>query len=174
MMRAFRRSGEHIEAQFEDIEVSVLTNLTEQLQALIDGIAAGGAVGDAAGSRLFPPAYLRDDESAEEFRRFTVDDLTQGKRADADAVLETFRDHGALPVSMGHTTAVRLDRERALRWMRSLTDLRLSLDSRIAEPTDELAAELSDEDVESLQGMYDWLTFVQGTLIEAVEELDAR
>src|SRR5699024_2881559 len=104
--------------------------------------------------------------------RFTVDDLAQNKKADADAVLETFRDHGALPVAMGRTTEVRLDRDRALRWMRSLTDLRLSLDARIAEPTDALAAELSDEDVESLQGMYDWLTFVQGTLIEAVDELD--
>lgn len=173
-MRAFRRSGEHIEARFEDIEVSVLTNLTEQLHALIDGVAAEGAVEDAAGARLFPPAYLSDEEAAEEFRRFTVDDLAQSKKADADAVLETFRDHGALPVTMGRTTEVRLDRDAALRWMRSLTDLRLSLDSRIAEPTDALAAELSDEDVESLQGMYDWLTFVQGTLIEAVEELDAR
>ncbi|GAB2525679.1 DUF2017 family protein [Paramicrobacterium agarici] len=172
-MQAFRRSGDHVEAQFEDIEVSVLTNLTEQLRSLIDGVAAGAAVDDAAGERLFPAAYTDDDEAAAEFRRFTVDELAQSKKADADAVLTTFREHGALPVQMGRTAVVRIDRELALQWMRSLTDLRLSLDSRIAEPTEELVAELSDDDVESLRGMYDWLTFVQGTLIEAVEELDA-
>lgn len=173
-MQAFRTSGDHVEARFDDIEVSVLTNLTEQLRSLIVGVEAGGAVDDAAGNRLFPPAYTGDDAAAAEFRRFTIGDIAVEKKADADAVLETFRDQGALPVQLGSTVAVRIDREQALRWMRSLTDLRLSLDSRLAEPTDELVAELTDDDVESLQGMYDWLTFVQGTLIEAVEQLDAR
>ncbi|WP_166980012.1 DUF2017 family protein [Paramicrobacterium fandaimingii] len=173
-MKAFRRSGDHVEAQFDDIEVSVLTNLTEQLRSLIAGVESGGAIDDAAGDRLFPPAYMNDEEAASEFRRFTIGDIALAKKADADAVLETFRDQGALPVQMGTTTEVRIGREQALRWMRSLTDLRLSLDSRIAEPTDELIAELTDDDVESLRGMYDWLTFVQGTLIEAVDKLDAQ
>lgn len=171
-MHAFRRDGEAIEAKFEDIEVSVLTNLTEQLRQLIDGVAHGTAEFDAAGKRLFPSAYLDDDEAAAEFRRFTVAELATAKRGDAETVLDTFRDSGALPVQMGRPVGIRLERERALAWMRSLTDLRLSLDSRIAEPTEELSAELTDDDVESLRGMYDWLTFVQGTLIEAVEELD--
>ncbi|WP_437582963.1 DUF2017 family protein [Paramicrobacterium sp. CJ85] len=173
-MHAFRRTGDEVEARFEDIEVSVLVNLTEQLRLLIEGVADGGAHGDSAAGRLFPDAYTDDDEAAAEFRRFTVGDIAEGKKADADAVLATLREHGAVPVRMGSETVVRMGRDRALRWMRSLTDLRLSLDSRIAEPTDELVAELTEDDMESLRGMYDWLTFVQGTLIEALEELDAR
>ncbi|SEB77029.1 protein of unknown function [Paramicrobacterium humi] len=172
-MQAFRRDGDTIRATFEDIEVSVLTNLTEQLTQLIDGVAEGSARSDAAGKRLFPAAYPDDEAAAAEFRRYTVGELATAKRSDADTVLGTFRESGALPVRMGAAVDVRLERDRALAWMRSLTDLRLSLDSRIAEPTDELVAQLTDDDIESLRGMYDWLTFVQGTLVEAVEELDA-
>lgn len=170
-MRAFTRQGDEFVAEFEDIETALLTDLVGQVGALLDGIKGGMVpVSDEAALRLFPDAYENDDEAAEEFRRFTQDDLIDRKLDDAFEVLSSFERIGAFPPVEGQPVTIRLSQEQAVQWIRTLTDLRLTLDTRINQPRETLAAELTEDDIEHFRNVFDWLAFVQGTLVEALDD----
>ena len=67
---------------------------------------------------------------------------------------------------------VELDAEAAQAWLRALTDIRLALATRLGvEQDDEQRwSALSDDDPEAyVHDIYDWLGYVQETLIHAVD-----
>jgi Domain of unknown function (DUF2017) len=112
-------------------------------------------------ARLFPNAYSDDDDSAAEFRRYTEAGLRDGKREAAQIVLDTLGDGGD----------VRLDADQCQAWLRALNDIRLALGTRLE----------IDEDFEHrLKGLdwddpryaafaaYDWLTYLQESLVGAL------
>ena len=113
-------------------------------------------------ARLLPDAYADDAEAAGDFRRFTEHELRDGKAAAARTVLAT------LPADGGR---IRLSEEDAQVWLRALNDVRLALGVRLAitEDFDARTADLDPADPRSAyMWIYDWLTFLQETLVRAL------
>jgi hypothetical protein len=113
-------------------------------------------------ARLLPDAYADDTEAAGDFRRFTEQELRDGKAAAARTVLATLPEDGG---------RIRLSEEDAQVWLRALNDVRLALGVRlsITEDFQARAAELDPADPRSAyMWIYDWLTFLQETLVRAL------
>lgn len=113
-------------------------------------------------ARLLPDAYADDAEAAGDFRRFTERELRDGKAAAARTVLATLPEDGG---------RIRLSDEEGQVWLRALNDVRLALGVRlsITEDFDPRAADLDPADPRSAyMWIYDWLTFLQETLVRAL------
>ena len=113
-------------------------------------------------ARLLPDAYQDDSEAAGDFRRFTEQELRNGKAAAARTVLATLPEDGG---------RVRLSEEEGQVWLRALNDVRLALGVRlsITEDFEARAADLDPADPRSAyMWIYDWLTFLQETLVHAL------
>jgi hypothetical protein len=113
-------------------------------------------------ARLLPDAYPDDAESASDFRRYTEQDLRSGKVAAARTVLATLPEGGG---------QVRLSGDDAQVWLRAINDVRLALGVRLAitEDFEERMAGLEPDDPRSAYfWIYDWLTYLQETLVRAV------
>jgi hypothetical protein len=133
-------------------------------------------------SRLLPDAYRDDPDAAGEFRRYTQTDLQRGKRDDLAMLVEDLPMPVPVPGADGSGPAadvtsagaepaevvVELDRARGWSWLRALNDMRLALGTSlgITDDGDLLAAR--DDPRAALIDTYDWLTWLQGTLVEAL------
>ncbi|HEY6934012.1 MAG TPA: DUF2017 domain-containing protein [Marmoricola sp.] len=145
---------------------------TDPLEEMFDFSGPTSAPDDPVLARLFPNAYPDDEEAAADFRRFTEGTLRNGKAAAAGTLIDSLEQAG-LPSEPedGLYIDVELDEEAAMSWLRCFTDMRLALATR-------LGVEEGDEDYwESLppddpraqvHDIYDWLAFLQETLVEAV------
>ncbi len=113
-------------------------------------------------ARLLPDAYRDDPEASGEFRRYTEQGLREGKAAAARTVLAT------LPPKGGR---VRLSRPEAQAWLRALNDVRLALGTRleVTDDFDEQVARMNPDDPRAAYvGVYQWLAFLQETLVLAL------
>ena len=142
-----------MELTLPEHERALLADLVAQLVTVLEG----GDPGDPAVARLLPSAYPDDEEAAAEFRRFTADDLTARKVANARRVLD---DLGPPPTS-------RLDEAGQQSWLRTLTDLRLVLGSRLG-VTDEGPAPTDDPAALVMHDVFDWLGYLQESLVQAL------
>ena len=173
-------------------EVELLTSLVKQLVELVsDGEPAGFETRpepsdafeaivadlqvngdepemseDPVLKRLFPTAYPEDPAASSDFRRFTERDLRAQKVAEAQVVLDRLEttDLGAHDL--------RIPRDEAEAWLRTLTSVRLAVATRLgiddAESAERLA-ELPEDDPRSfLASVYDWLGFAQETMVNAL------
>jgi hypothetical protein len=134
----------------------------EELAAMLGTAGPTSPPEDPVLARLLPDAYRDDPEAAGEFRRYTEQGLRSGKVAAAQTVLAT------LPSDGGR---VRLSAEDAEAWLRSLNDVRLALGVvlGITEDYEHELSELDSEDPrEAYLHVYDWLTFLQETLVRAL------
>jgi hypothetical protein len=185
-----RRSGRVI-ATFSGFEADLLRSLASQLVELLRNEAAvphdhadpleamlrfdgpTTAPDDPVLARLFPTAYPKDDEAAAEFRRFTEGSLRDQKAVGAASIIDTLEEAG-LPPHLGEQRLVidvELDEETALAWMKSFTDLRLALATRLEVEQDDDAywASLPDDDPRAqAHDIYDWIGALQETLVDAV------
>ncbi|MFL6136612.1 MAG: DUF2017 domain-containing protein [Frankiaceae bacterium] len=192
MARAFRRTRQGYRCRLERTEAFILRRLADEVDALIareageppDAARDPGATGapgsadaleaqlgvptdvpprsgDPVLDRLFPDAYA-DAADAADFRRYTLADLSAGKRAGLALLRSTVDERGG---------DVILDEEGAQVWLAALNDLRLALGTRIGvteDNVDELAGLDPDDPRALLFDAYDLLTYLQGTLVEAV------
>lgn len=128
---------------------------------------------DPALERLLPSAHRDDPALAAEFRRLTEHGLRERKAANLSTAIS------ALQVRDGRKSSddkVRLDQEQAQAMVVALTDVRLLLGERLGLRTDEDAAGLEDrleaaseEDPQlHLAACYDFLTWLQESLIQAL------
>ena len=152
-MIPFRRRGDDLLLDLPEHEARLLGDLVAQLVTVLEG----GDPGDPAVARLLPSAYPDDEEAAAEFRRFTSDDLTARKLANARRVL----DDVATP------TAERLDAAGQQSWLRTLTDLRLVLGSRLGVTADGPAPS-DDPHVVVMHDVFDWLGYLQESLVQTL------
>jgi hypothetical protein len=195
IMAGFRRTPRGVSARFTAAQAGILRNLVAQVAELVGGPgsaeepAAGGQEGPAEAAdgglpadfaailatdgppappedpvlaRLLPDAYGDDPEAAGEFRRYTESGLRSGKVAAARTVLAT------LPAAGGR---VRLSAGDAEAWLRSLNDVRLALGVvlGITEDYEREFASLDPGDPrEAYLHVYDFLTFLQETLVRAL------
>jgi len=115
---------------------------------------------DPALARLLPAAYPDDEEASAEFRRFTDRALRDGKIASATAVIQDLQASNAkIKIRDPHA------------WLTFLTDARITIGVRIgvsADNYDELLDLTADDPRSAMFGIYDWLTYVQETLIRAI------
>ncbi|AWB91600.1 DUF2017 domain-containing protein [Aeromicrobium chenweiae] len=190
--RKRRRGG--ITATFEIGEAHLLANLAGQVIELLrdrngvdesdaDPLAAQLGMGgpslppeDPVLQRLLPDAYRGDPEDAGEFRRFTERGLTSVKVQNAETLIGSLVDGGLtfeeVPDEHGDPVEVELDPDEVQAWLRALTDVRLALAVRLGIETDEdtvLVAESEDDAVAAMSDIFDWLGYVQETLIAALD-----
>jgi hypothetical protein len=154
----------------------MLLDLFEQLSELVEPVVRPNAdplesiVGidpyaerpeDPALARLVPDAYS-DPEQADEFRRFTQRGLLEAKAANAKSVRDDLERSG------GKLT---LSADRAQVWVTALTDLRLTLATRIGVGDPEMPdlENLPADDVRAeLFAVYDFLSWLQESLVIAL------
>lgn len=187
-----RRGG--VTATFEPGEAHLLASLSGQVVELLrdrngaaesdaDPLAAQLGMGgpslppeDPVLQRLLPDAYRDDEEESGEFRRFTERSLTATKVGNAEALIGSLVDggltFGAAPETETSVIEVELDEVEVQAWLRALTDVRLSLAVRLGIGEDEdimLIAQSEDEAIVAMSEIYDWLGYVQETLIAALD-----
>jgi hypothetical protein len=184
-----RRSGRII-ATFSGFEADLLRSLASQLVELLRNEAAAPhehvdpleamlsfdgpttEPDDPVLARLFPSAY-DDVEASAEFRRFTEGTLRDGKAAGAAAIIDTLEEAG-LPPELGAAKVVidvELDEPAALSWLKSFTDLRLALATRLEVEQDDEAfwRSLPEDDPRSqAHDIYEWIGALQETLVDAL------
>ncbi len=122
-------------------------------------------------ARLFPTAYPDDEEAAGDFRRFTESTLRDGKATGAAAIIDALEEAG-LPDEPedGLFIDVELTDAEAMTWMRSLTDMRLAIATRLGveDGDEEHWASMSAEDPRAqVHDIYDWLGYLQETLVHS-------
>ena len=185
-----RRSGRVI-ANFTGFEADLLRSLASQLVELLrneaavprDDVDPFEAMMDFSGptsepedpvlARLFPTAYPGDDESAAEFRRFTEGSLRDGKAAAACTLIDSLEEAG-LPSELtedGLMIDVELDEPDAETWLRSFTDVRLALATRLGveEGDEDVWHALPDDDPRAqAHDIYEWVGYLQETLVDAL------
>lgn len=113
---------------------------------------------DPAFARIHPAAYPADPAADREFRRLVAGDADAARREDQIAFLE----------SLGRATSgAVLSRSETDAWLRVLGEARLVLAVR-------LGIEIGDEEIPdpdtSLAGFYDYLSWLQGQLVEAAAD----
>jgi len=186
-----RRRGGGAVATFTGFEADLLRSLASQLVELLRNEVAAPHPGDdpleqmldfsgpttepedPVLARLFPNAYPDDEEAAGEFRRYTESALRDSKARAAVEVIETLEEAG-LPVELaedGLVVDVELDAEAAGTWLRSFTDVRLALATRLGvedEDEDYWAALPDDDPRAHVFDIYQWVGYLQETLVAAV------
>jgi len=162
-MKAFRRSRHQFVAVFNPDEAGTLSILASQLIALLEDL--GSREADPAMLRLLPDAYSDDAEASAEFRRFTADDLASRKATNARRIVADL----ATAAAATSATAVKVNAQAAEAWVRSLTDIRLTIAARLGIETDSGDGSRDTQSPDpALLDLYDWLGFVQGSLVDCM------
>jgi hypothetical protein len=137
----------------------------DPLAVLVGMDAEASRPDDPALLRLLPDAYGNDDDSSDEFRRFTERELRSGKLVHARAVLD------ALPPGGG---TVLLSRDDVDHWVLAVNDIRLVLGARLAITDDdwELPPDADEAEAATL-AVFEFLGHLLGWLIDLVEPRSA-
>jgi hypothetical protein len=177
----FRRTHfGRIVGHFTDEERELLENLVRQMVEFVSpapldadadplarlvGIDADAEIPeDPALLRLLPDAYPDDPEASAEFRRFTERGLRESKLANAQVLLGSLEHSGS---------KITLSAPQAAGWLGALTDLRLTLGHRLGIVGDDdheawYGEEDVDDEINALRFVYDWLTWMQESLVHAL------
>jgi hypothetical protein len=136
--------------RLSDGERELLRTLPGELRALLDSERE-----DAGLRRLFPPAYERDEEAEDEYRRLMADELLEGRRAALRLVQET-------------AARDRLSAEELDAWLRALNDLRLVLGTRLDVTEETYVTELDPAHPQAYElSVYGYLSWLQEQLVAA-------
>jgi hypothetical protein len=154
-------------------EAAVPDETRDPFEAMMDFSGPTTAPEDPVLQRLFPTAYADDEEAAGEFRRFTEGTLRDGKAQGAVQIIEALEEAG-LPAELDDESLmvdVELSKEEAVSWMRSFTDIRLALATRlgIEDDDEDRWMSLPDDDPRThVYDIYQWVGYLQETLVAAV------
>ncbi|MFT4299161.1 MAG: DUF2017 domain-containing protein [Aeromicrobium sp.] len=184
-----RRKG-RVTAVFDPREAALLASLARQMvellrdrhgEAVADADPLAAQLGlngpslppeDPVLRRLLPDAYADDPDESGEFRRYTEQSLTAAKVSNAEAVIAALVVGGFDPdagdIAGQGDVDVELGPEAAMSWLKSLTDIRLALAVRLGIETEEdadLAMHTSDEGRRAMGEVYEWLGYVQESLV---------
>ena len=181
----------HVIANFSGFEADLLRSLASQLvellrneaavpqedrdpfEALLDFSGPTNEPDDPVLQRLFPTAYPDDEQAASEFRRFTEGTLRDGKSRAAEGIIDGLEDAGLPPqlTEEGLVIDVELTEGEAESWLRSFTDVRLALATRLGvqEGDEEYWYNLPEDDPRGqAHEIYEWVGYLQETLVEAL------
>ena len=151
----FERKGDRIERRFTTSERKMITNLSRGIVETMAAADDPGSVDDPVLRRLLPDAFPDEPEANAEFAAATRSRLAEGKAAGAKRL--------AADLEAAPGGVVRLDPDEAVLWLTALGDLRIALAERVG-------IDAVQHDVRSPQGLlYAWLTWLQGSLVEAID-----
>ena len=149
-----RRGG--VDLHFAPEERAILRTLPENAREALAGFDLSTPAEDPAVARLYPGAYLDDDEHDAEYRRLMHGDLHEGRLA----ALEAFE----AAIDADH-----LDDEQAWAWLRSLNDVRLLLGTRLEVTEDEVSRRFNPGDPRSAPlALYGYLSWLEEELVAAL------
>ena len=175
----FTRHGEELfVAQFSDSEKEVLINLSQQIIELLaervdhndqDPLAAMVEItfhdsppDDEVLLRLLPNAYA-DGVDASEFRRYTESVLRTKKQAHAMSIRTM--------LMSSEDGSIELNHDLANAWLGGINDIRLALGVRLnveKNTHEELELLAPDDPMRGVYGVYSWLGWLQGNLLQAL------
>lgn len=184
-MHGWKREDGHVVAELSQQEAAVVRGLVGQVRDMltarseeapqdelseITGIRTGPSTPpqDRVMERLLPDFYRRDPDTGESdeeesgaagaLRSLHEPELIEAKTAVTGTVLRTCPREGG---------TVRLTAEQADGWLSALNDVRLALGTAL-EVDEDSPEEPEDELVREHLGVYQWLTWVQDSLVEAM------
>lgn len=184
-MHGWKREDGHVVAELSQQEAAVVRGLVGQVRDMltaraeeaphdelseITGIRTGPSSPpqDRVMERLLPDFYRRDPDTGESdeeesgaagaLRSLHEPELIEAKTAVTGTVLRTCPREGG---------AVRLTTEQADGWLSALNDVRLALGTAL-DVDEDVPEEPEDELVREHLGVYQWLTWVQDSLVEAM------
>ena len=145
-----RARGGGYDVRLEPWERELLRRLPGELRAVL-------STDDPALERLYPPAYLDDEAGNADYARLMRGELTAGKLT-------------ALEVMEATVDAGRLEEDQLTAWLGALNDLRLVLGTRldVGEDMSEWEGLAPDDPLLPALALYDFLTRLQGDVIEAL------
>jgi hypothetical protein len=154
--RVKRARGGGFELRIPVDERELLRSLGPQLRSVLTNAAEPDSEPDDAVARLFPVAYPEDEDRQTEYRLLAHDELRESHL-------------GALAVLEATADADRLDEDQLGAWMRAVNDVRLVLGTRlgVTEDGDERPYSARDPRAPAF-AVYDYLTYLQGEIIEAL------
>ena len=145
-----RRRDGSIELRLSEEETAVLAHVTGQLrEALVTDTDA------PALRRLFPPAYVEDEEKEAGFRALARDELLEARLAALDEVDAALAEP-------------RMDADRAGSFMRSCNALRLVLGTRLDVSEDDEVRVDPDDPHAPAWALYYFLSSLVGEMVEAL------
>ncbi|MGH3509377.1 MAG: DUF2017 domain-containing protein [Nocardioidaceae bacterium] len=154
-------------------EVAAPTAAEDPLETLLDFSGPTTEPEDPVLARLFPTAYPTDEVAAGEFRRFTEGALRDSKARAAALVIDALEEAGLPPHLQedGLEIDVELRPDQAQSWLRTFTDIRLALATRLGveEGDEEYWHALADDDpAANVHDIYEWVGYLQETLVQAL------
>jgi hypothetical protein len=159
------RRGGGATVRLEAVEIDALRDLAGQVEQLFAGGVPEHGV-DPIRDRLFPRAYVdpTEDRAEDDFQSVVHEDLV---RAKSEAVAALLADLDASADGRGRVT-LRLEGEAIERWIGALNDVRLTLGVvlGVTEDDDTEAEPPNDDPRAAGLATYQWLTWVQGSLVE--------
>jgi hypothetical protein len=149
------------------------TRSSDPLENLLDFEGPISTPDDPVLARLLPDAYADDAEAAGEFRRYTERGLRDQKAEHGRRVIADLEEAGLATEVDADDALVELDLtpEQSGAWLRCLTDVRLALATRLGveEDDEDYWDSLPEDDPRAyLHDVYDWLGYVQETLVQAL------
>ena len=171
-----RNAAGNAEASLTHDESALIAALAAQIAGLLEELVAsegtdelftrvgiGGTDSlhrDPAIARLLPDAYGDDPQASGDFRRLTERGLASRKVTNANLVIETIaRDGGAIELTPAEAQA----------WLRTLSDIRLTIAARLGIERDGDTGATDSDGAVALHDVYDWLAFVTESLVETLE-----
>jgi len=162
---------------FSAVESDIIADLAAQIAGMLaplastsdadplhDLVGIGGSSSidpDPAIARLLPDAYGDDPDAAGDFRALTERSLASRKVANARIVIASLeRDGGQVELSPAETQS----------WLRTLSDIRLTIAARLGIHSDGDEGATDSESAVALHDLYDWLAFVTESLLDALED----
>ena len=162
---------------FSAVESDIIADLAAQIAGMLaplassddadplyDLVGIGGNTSidpDPAIARLLPDAYGDDAAASSDFRTLTERSLATRKVANARVVIASLeRDGGRLE----------LNAAEAQSWLRTLSDIRLTIAARLGIETDGDEGATDSDAAVALHDLYDWLAFVTESLLDALED----
>jgi hypothetical protein len=168
-----RRDGDRLVLTLHPAEVETLRDLGRQLETLLDepedegeGVADANRGHDPVRDRLFPRAYLDPtaDQEERDWQSQVHGDLVREKSEAVEALM------ASLDVDLpegDRFVEVALPPEIAEQWAAALNDVRLALGVVLEVTEDEIQLAPGDPRAPGLE-LYQWLTVMQGVLIDAL------
>ncbi len=135
-------------------ERALLEMLPKELAALLRGVGIEQPLPESV-RRLFPRAYVRDEEAEQIYEQSTRRELLESHLSS----LETLRQYA-------HAT--HLDEETTAAWMAALNDLRLVLGTVLGVTDEDVG--IPDDAPETEAVIYQYLTMLQAELIDVMEQ----
>ncbi|HEX2241423.1 MAG TPA: DUF2017 family protein [Actinomycetota bacterium] len=159
MPRVFPLDGTSVAIALEADEREAMRRLVGEMRTFL---TAEIPRQDAVRARLFPNAY-EDEESEAGYREMVEADLEQAKRAALDTVAQTLGDQD-------EDLEVALLPNEVQAWLTLLTDLRLSLGTRLEVTEEKMSAEIDAADPDGpAYAMLDWLGWFQESMLRYLD-----